>query len=200
MKRILLLVFVAALTAHTAPFLAADNRGEPDYYPLKPGTKWNYQVTAQGKTVKVSNVIDKIEEVKGQSLAVQKTIVNGAVGATEKLSANRQGVFRHQTNNIDTTPPICLIKYPVKPGDSWEGEHQSGPDKSKVTVKVGKFEEIKVPAGKYKTISATLTTNVKGQNVTTTYWFADNVGIVKQTAMIGGLNVLMELEKFEPAK
>ena len=101
---------------------------------------------------------------------------------------------------MDTTPPICLLRYPVKPGDTWEGEHQSAGEKSKVVVKIGEFQEIKVPAGKYKAITATLTTSIKGQNITTTYWFAANVGIVKQTAMIGALDINMELEKFEPAK
>jgi hypothetical protein len=39
-----------------------------------------------------------------------------------------------------------------------------------------------------------------GKEVDTTYWFAPNVGIVKQIAMIGELNLTMELEKFEAAK
>jgi len=40
----------------------------------------------------------------------------------------------------------------------------------------------------------------KGQNVTATYWFVKDVGIVKQTVDAPGLSILMELEKFEPAK
>jgi hypothetical protein len=200
MKQLCSLTFVAILAGPVAPFLSAGDKENPDYYPLKPGTKWDYQVNAQGKTVKVTNVIDKTEMVKGESLAVLKTLVNGQASATEKLSSNRQGLFRHQTNGMDTIPPICLLRYPVKPGDKWEGEHQSGAEKSKVEVKVGKFEEVQVPAGKYKAITSTLTTSIKGQNITTTYWFAPNVGIIKQTAMIGPLNITMELEKFHPAK
>ena len=39
-----------------------------------------------------------------------------------------------------------------------------------------------------------------GQNVTTTYWFVKDIGFVKQTVDAAGLSILMELEKFEPAK
>jgi len=54
MKQLLMLV-CAAVLAGSGPVLRADEtKPNPDYYPLKPGTKWDYQVNAGGKIVKVS--------------------------------------------------------------------------------------------------------------------------------------------------
>jgi hypothetical protein len=95
-----------------------------------------------------------------------------------------------------------LIKYPIKPGDKWDGEHQMGPDKAKVVTKVGNSQQIQVPAGQYNAVPVTLTTSVKGQTIDTTYWFAPNVGIVRQTATIPGpagpITITTELEKYTP--
>ena len=47
---------------------------------------------------------------------------------------------------------MLLVKYPVKPGDTWEVNHQAGADKVTGTAKVGNFEEVQVPAGRVTAI------------------------------------------------
>lgn len=200
MKRMPAYFLLACLVALGHAGRTAQAQGEPDYYPLKPGTKWFYQVSAAGQVVKASNEIEKTEVIGGETLALQKTIVNGQVTATEHLTSDRRGVVRHRFNGMEIKPALVLLKSGFKPGDTWQIDHQAGADQVKGTAKVGEFTEVQVMAGKYKAIPVTLSSVVKGQNITTTYWFAAGVGIVKQTATIGAVNVSMELEKIEMPK
>ncbi len=204
MKRFLLLAGVVFAFSAGPSSLPAGDKDDPNFYPLKAGSKWEYKLTAGTQTITLINTIDKSEVVKEETQFVLKSVVKDKNGdktvGTEVLSTNRQGVFRHKTNNMESVPPVCIIKYPVKPGESWEAEHQIGPQKAKVKVAVGNFQEIQVPAGKYKAISVTLTTMDMGQNVTSTYWFANNVGYIKQTVDTPKGKVTLELEKYDAGK
>src|SRR5262249_53397893 len=57
----------------------------PDFYPLRVGTKWDYNVTVGEKSIKIQNEVTGIEMVKGEPQAVQATNVNGKAAATEYL-------------------------------------------------------------------------------------------------------------------
>jgi hypothetical protein len=61
-------------------------------------------------------------------------------------------------------------------------------------------EKVEVPAGKYKATKVVINLDSNGQMVTTTYWFVQNIGFVRQTVEAPGLSVEMALEKFQPGK
>ena len=67
-------------------------------------------------------------------------------------------------------------------------------------AKAGKEEEVTVPAGKYKAVTSELEVMASGVNVKTRYWFAKDVGVVKQTMEFNDKNVEMELSKFQKGK
>jgi hypothetical protein len=110
-----------------------------------------------------------------------------------------QGIFRCRNNDKEISPPICLLKYPVKDKAEWGGDIKLGNEKGKYFCETRK-ESVEVPAGKYEAVRVSIRLESKLQNLTTTYWFVKNVGIVKQTVDAAGLANLMELEKFEPVK
>lgn len=197
-----LILFVLGLILSCQPLATAQ---EPkSYYPLKAGNKWTYQIesdsVAKG-TAKLINQIAKIEKIDGVSLARMETTAKGKVAATEHLSANEKGVFRHRYNGAEITPPICLLKFPIKKGDSWKSESMTGKEKIKVACK-SEEEEIEVPAGKFKTVKVVLDAEVvdAGIIVSTTYWFAQGVGIVKQHVNINSMQFSILLEKFDEGK
>ena len=65
-----------------------------NYYPLKPGTKWTYQVDAGGrKEVEVSNQIVKDRNDRWQVNGPTGNLLNGNVVATEHLTSTAEGVF-----------------------------------------------------------------------------------------------------------
>ena len=70
----------------------------------------------------------------------------------------------------------------------------------KGTFKSGE-EEITVPAGKYKTVTAfTTECEINGNKAEFKYWFAPGVGVVKQTMSIGGGAIVSDLKKLEAVK
>jgi hypothetical protein len=191
-------VFAGAL-AGWSPQGAAGEKAAPDYFPLKVGTKWHYRAEVGGKMLQVTNRIAKIEKIDGKPVALLETVLGGQVTATEHLRATPKGVFRYRYNGMDVSPPLCLLRYPVKKGDSWESELKIGGEQLKAMCRVG-TEDIKVPAGKYKTVTSRVDADAGGLRISTTCWFAPGVGMVKQTADIGGQMITLELEKYEPAK
>jgi hypothetical protein len=197
----LLLVFLSVDGARliSAP---AEKDDAPDFYPLKVGTKWHYRVTAgeQGP-VQIINQIAKIEKIDDQSLARLECNRDGKVTATEHLASTSKGIFRHRTNGIESSPPICLLRYPVKKDDSWNSETTVGEEKGKVTCTVlDDKAEIEVPAGKYTAVCVKVEIKTKDNELSTTYWFVAGVGMVKQTVELGKTSVKLELEKVEKPK
>jgi hypothetical protein len=171
----------------------------PNYFPLQVGNTWQYELTANGNKGTMVNKIARTETVNGVERAVLETSVMGKVVNSEHLRQTEQGVFRYRNNNDELMPPLPLLKYPVKAGDKWDGEMTANNQKVKYTAEVGE-ETIQLPAGQFKTVRVAIRADIQGQQLTTTYWFAQDVGLVKQTAQLGTVNMSMELEKFERAK
>lgn len=181
---------------------AQEKKPEPvvDYYPLQVGNQWSFKVTVGDNTATATSKIAKIETIDGVELARLDAIVNGNVVATEHLRQDGKGIFRYRNNGAEISPPICLLKYPVKDKDKWEGDIKVGNDKGKYFCET-KEENVEVPAGKFeKAIKVSIRLESKGQNVNTTYWFVKEKGFVKQTVEAAGLSIVMELEKYEAGK
>jgi hypothetical protein len=173
----------------------------PDYYPLKVGTKWTFAVDqGTGLKVQVTNQIAKLETIDGKALAVQQTVVDGKITATEHLASTPQGVFRYRMNGIVMKPPACILKYPVKEGERWEAATTAGNQRVILEFEAGKSEEVTTPAGRYKTVSVMGTASEGGTKIGSTCWYAPNVGIVKQRTDSAGKQIHVELVKFEPVK
>jgi hypothetical protein len=193
------LAFAVTLPADSQVVTARSNL--PDYYPLKAGAKWTYEVDAgDGQKTRVTNQLAKIETIDGKELARLETTIGGTVAATEHLSSSPNGVFRHRYNGVEVTPALCILRYPFKEGESWEGEPMIGPQKVKVTIKSLRREELTVPAGKYKAVSVSVETNVNGVRIYATSWYAPDIGVVRQVTDIGQKKIKLELVKFEPGK
>jgi hypothetical protein len=215
MKTMLRTLIIAALAAFPAPLLAqtpskstqssSTETGQskaPNYYPMKVGTKWHYQLDAgNGQKVQLVSEIGGVDTINGKSLARLEVAANGKkLPTTEHLQSDDKGVYRVRMNNMEVTPPIQLIKYPLKEGQTWGGETSAAGQKMKVECSEGKPEEVQVPAGKYQAIPTTITVTqglIKLKNV---FWFAEDVGIIKQRSEIGPQTVTLELTKYEAGK
>ena len=181
----------------------------PDYYPVKVGTKWEYKVGVDN--VQPATVVYRISKIEGtgdKALAVLEQLVNDQVQATEHIGVREDGVYRYRlimksekATTSEFSPPVCLLKYPVKEGSYWETGTKLGTKEFTVIGREGPLEEVEVPAGKYKAIKVKIETTVTGTKVNNTYWFAPEVGLIKQTAeYMPGKSFTMELAKFEEGK
>ena len=175
----------------------------PNYYPMQAGAQWHFNVQVGDNSFKAVSKIAKIESIDEVPLARLEAYIDGELKATEHLNQTDKGVFRHRNNGKEITPPICLLKYPIKAGAKWEGDITVGTETGKYYCEV-QDDDVSVPAGKFKTtrVSIRLESDVKGEKkvVNTKYWFVPNIGFVRQTVDAGDLHIVMELEKFEMGK
>jgi hypothetical protein len=171
----------------------------PSYYPLEVGTKWEYDLTINGNVLQMNSKIVRTEKIDDVPLAVLEAEIGGKATATEHLRQTAKGLLRYRTNQFVADPPLILLPSPVKPGDKWGGAFMVGESKAKYAAQVQE-ETVEVPAGKFKTLRVAIVLEQDGKIINTTYWFAQNVGFVKQTVNAEGINLVIEMRKFEPKK
>jgi hypothetical protein len=198
-KKPLITVFtLALLLAMMTRLHAQDKVAESPYYPLQVGNTWSYKIKGLNQTV--TTKVTKHEKVGDVMCAVVESSADGK-SQIEYVAVKDDGVYRYKGMGQTIDPPIRFLKLPAKKGDTWEIESKVG---GVITVKgqgtIKEKTEVTVPAGKYKAIVAFNDLEIVGQKLTTTYYFAEKVGMVKQTANFNGIDVIMELEKFEPGK
>jgi hypothetical protein len=174
----------------------------PDYYPLKPGTKWTYELDpGNGRKIRATNQITKLETLDGKLMARMETVINGRVATTEHLIGTPMGVFRYRMRDIEVSPPVCFLKYPFREGEAWVAEPKIGRLQLKMSFQSGRAEQVTSIAGKYDAVTVAYVIDLNGTPAKTTSWYAPNVGLVKQSTEIGGdKTTTMELVTFEAGK
>lgn len=192
-------MLVAILCLSIPQLLVAQDAARPNYYPLKVGTKWYYRLDVNGQSIEVVNQVTKIDKVDGEDRATIDSAIQGMGKGSETLSTNDKGIFRHSMNGLNVKTPICILRYPVKNGDTWDGETEINGQTMKLKGKTG-AEEVTVPAGKYQATTSHIETDFMGQKFTTTYYFVPEIGIVKQIMSLGDRKFFIELQRTEMGK
>ncbi len=197
MKRPFLAVLFLAFASLPAPHAPGQEKtlGSP-YYPLTIGTQWSYQVGAVQVTMRVT----KHEKIGDVMCGVVESSVDGKVVATEHISSGDTGVFRYTFNGQKASEPLCILKLPPKKDQTWTFDAKIATETVKGEFKSGE-EEIKVPSGTYKAITAVTTScELNGNKAEFKYWFVKDVGVVKQTMNLGGREIVSELKEFKLVK
>jgi hypothetical protein len=195
-----------ALTLGFVPTRAEDKQSESPWFPMKVGTAWDYQAGIGSKC----HLEIKAHEKIGDALTARLELIkDGAVQAVENVGLTPQGICRFQfaLKKGDQAiteipkPPVLILKLPPKKGESFTVDSKAGGKTYKGTFKIDE-DTITVPAGgPYKTIRVTSQElEADGLKPTVTTWYAENIGIVKQTITEGGQTINLELEKFTPGK
>jgi hypothetical protein len=205
MRRMLAVLLVGAMFLATGSTRAQEKPKlvETPWYPLAVGNKWVYQYD-EGKK-KCEFRVAAHEDFGGVLCARVELLIDGRVASTEHISVTSAGVFRNGYAGAKPDKPIQILKLPPTAGDAWDVDSRAlGTE----TVK-GKFnvaaEAVKVGGTSYdKAIKVTgKDMDANGLKFSTTYYFAENVGIVKQIIEVGETTkqtTILELEKFEPVK
>ena len=167
------------------------------YFPLEVGSKWFYKCGENRFRLEVV----KFEKVGTTNCARVELFVNNKSEAAEHIAVGKDGVMRFTFDGKKAEPPIPFLKLPVKDKDKWKVESKVDGLPLKGGFEAGTEDKVKVPAGTYKTATVTGTDlEANGVKLTLKYYFAENVGMVKQVIDIAGQKIVIELEKYEPAK
>jgi hypothetical protein len=169
------------------------------YYPLKVGNTWTYKSGTETITVTVA----KLEEIDKQMSARIEASGGSIKGPlSENIVIKADGIFRVAAVDKKVEPPVKLLGLPPKKGDSWKIDAKIGSEKLEGKFESGEVDEVKVPAGTYKNVVTVTGSDIdaNGVKMSMTYYFAKEVGMVKQSLKIAGQEIVLELEKFEPGK
>jgi hypothetical protein len=174
---------------------AKDKAGETPYYPLQVGNTWNYRAGENRYSMRVA----KHEKVGDAMTAKVEMLVDGKVRSEENIGVTGDGVYRYSYEGKEAKPSVRFLKLPPKKGDTWDVNSRWGNDTIKGTFKAGE-ETVTVPAGKFETVTSSCDKFTAGDTeISVTYYFAENVGVVRQVIEASGQKIVIELEKFEPA-
>jgi hypothetical protein len=186
------------LLAWAAAAPAQDKMETTPYYPMAVGTTWEYKAGDSKYTLKVT----KHEKVGNTLCARVEMFVKDKAVSYENVGVTKDGVCRFGFENKgEAKPPVLFLKLPPKKDQSWQVDSKIGGEQIKGTFKDGGEEDVKVPAGSYKAVvvsSQDLEAN--GVKMAVTYYFAKDVGMVKQIVEVAGQKVVVELEKYEAGK
>jgi hypothetical protein len=171
---------------------------ESPWYPLQIGNAWTYKDSAgQRFTLKVARheTIDKVPAARVEMLGP-----DGKMMAFEYVAVTDSGVFRYSFGDLKPDKPVMILKLPPKKGDEWKVDTKVLKESLTATFKIAE-KEVKVPAGTYKTMEASSDDfEAAGMKLSCTFYFAENVGLVKMELKVSGQTIALELEKFEPGK
>ena len=195
--RFLLLTFAwTALSqlASAAPVPKEVLKKFPDYYPLELGNEWLYQIGGSEITV----VVTAADKKDGVQTGTLETKAQGKTIASEKMRIDATGVYRTHINAQEITPPVLILKFGIRDETEWATKSKVGDATVDFVFKLEGLEEVKTPAGDYKAVRVSGAGDLAGTDSSTSYLFADGVGVVKLSYVAGGREAVMELKKFTP--
>jgi hypothetical protein len=181
--------------------------GKPAYCLTRVGDRCVYSITARGKTDETRHLVTAVEQADGAVLvSVGLEHEHGDPAPYLKLKLTDAGVYMVRESRDEFDPPVCLLKLPVKAGDSWSVERPAVGELagSKRSYRTAGDEDVEVPAGKFRAVRVEETTewtgHLKGLTTQTTTWYAPSVGRVKEVHKVGQSEMVTVLKSFVPAK
>jgi hypothetical protein len=198
MKLVVQLAAFLLLLGLTAAPAADDKVKDSPYYPLQVGNKWHYR-TGMGK---FTFQVKKHEKMGDTICAVMEASRDGKTFNTEYWGIRNDGIYRFSMQGQKQAKPYCVLKLPPKKGATWKADFKISGEPHMGSFTIGE-EEVTVPAGKFQAVTAISEgfQSPDKRKLKYKYWFAEKVGLVKQTTDIGDVaSMIMELEKFEPAE
>jgi hypothetical protein len=175
---------------------AEDAPATTPYFPLAVGSKWTYKCGENRFRLEVV----KFEKVGETDCARVELFVNDKSQAAEDIAVTKDAVLRFTFDGKKAEPPIPFLKLPIKDKQTWKVESKVDGQLLKGGFASGE-EEVKVPAGTYKAVTVTGTDlEANGVKLNLKYYFAKDVGMVKQVIEIAGQKIVIELEKYEAGK
>lgn len=210
-----LLLFGLAVLVPLSSLRAQDKLAQ--YLPLQEGQEWHYKkkVIEDGKplTGEAGTVVVRVtgrdevtvtEEKGKKQTALAYTLESsggdkkaGGKKLTEQVVVLANGIYRRSAAGKSITPQLAILKLTK----SWQVESMTNDTPITGTFELGQ-EDVTVPAGKFDKATTSTADKLKigDQTMFIKYWFAVDVGIVKQEMRVGNYQVTLELQGIRKAK
>ncbi|MHC9542532.1 MAG: hypothetical protein AB9903_23740 [Vulcanimicrobiota bacterium] len=191
-----------------------------DYFPLEKGTSWRYSFEGLSKKGNISMDADAEEALDEGKGTIIKWMRN--LGEDEEGQSSDRELYVKKSDSsviaykrvhpiigyIETNlnPPQCILKLPLKEGESWQWEGKIFGMKSTAVFKTEGRERITLSDKSYNAVKVTeQCTIADGRTCSISRWYAPGKGMVKQESKTMVKNEYaeqaeMKLESFSPAK
>ncbi|WP_157369538.1 hypothetical protein [Zavarzinella formosa] len=172
------LVTVGVSVAAPAP---RDSQGP--YFPIRKGDTRVYETCHGDLKDEHTEVVTGVENRKGTLRVTHGWLSDGEPRNLTTVIVSSEGVFNVIAENAEEQLLAPILKFPLKPGESWVVER--GPDPFgtpflRKTYTVGREEEIEVPAGRYKTFCIECVEEIGDATYRGKQWHSPVVGLVKR--------------------
>jgi hypothetical protein len=160
--------------------------------------------TLTGKRSEMQDAKPATEEISVGKVMTLGKATGVALDIRQNGKLTRQEVFKEQADGLyfvgagasdkmEISPPICLVKYPVKDGEAvtwsgilrFKGTNAPGTAFSRVSAR----DTVKLPGGTFPVwrVDTVISTTVEGAQVAfpTVRYFSPGIGIVKQKTLAG---------------
>ena len=182
----LLCTIVLVLLLVTPGTSAEKSAPAADFFPLRVNDSWTYRNTSDESqyTLKVLS-----EEKQGDGSIRFLVEMLAGVKVHRYFSKPEGWVFlhfeqypEHQGLEAKYEPPKKYLQNPLVPGFKWQW---SGKDYTQQEFAedntVADFEDVTVPAGKFRAMKLVSFVTGASSPMTRTYWYAEGVGLIKTT-------------------
>lgn len=201
-----LALFLVAVTA--AARKPKSEKPDADYFPLRVGDSWTYRNSESGGyTLKV------LSEEPQQGGPVRYVVEVRSEVVIQNLFSKPAGwVLLHAENYLEHEglkatyePPKQYLPNPPVIGQKWEwtGKDPTQTERRETNHVVG-FENVTVPAGKFRAMKVTSEISGGAIPMIKTSWYAPGVGLVKSATQGGQIKYGSELTDYsfkkQPAK
>lgn len=184
----------------------AISQGKPDssqsFLPAKVGDTLVYEEAysngnADAKRLITRTVVMADKTTTGMTVAIKER----SDGSVEFYQQSSSGVYLACRDIQPFDPPACVLRLPLKKGDTWE---INDPKVFPVPIKfaTGEEEEVEVPAGKFKAVRVEKKIVFPdAKTVRVTDWVVPGYGVVKARARLAdGTEMVIVLKSFTHAK
>ena len=190
LNRPLSTIAVAFLLLATNAAAQKAKKPAADYFPLRVEDSWTYRNTADDSqyTLKV------LSEEKQEDGSIRYMVELRAGVQVQKFFSKPAGSVllhmerfpEHEGLEMKYDPPRQYLQNPLVAGFKWQwsGKDYTNMDFAEENRVVG-FENVTVPAGKFRAMKIVSQVTGAAHPMTKTYWYADGVGMVKTTTEAG---------------
>jgi Protein of unknown function (DUF3108) len=190
-----ILVFVVPV--ESAPKL----KDLPDaaYFPMTVGDRWVTEMQYKTFSSEYTEVVTAVEKKDEATLVTIGREVEGTVGPqVSQIRITDKGIFRVSSLGTVYDAPYCVLRLPLKVGETWTSEVGSGGNvTSTFKYKAIKEEDVQVPAGKFRAFRIEVDLDNSGRAGRSTIWYAPQVGVVKMDHEDGDAGYVRTLKSFK---
>jgi hypothetical protein len=173
------------------------------YFPTTVGDRLVTEMRYKTHTDEYTEVVTAVEKKDGAVVVSVGREVDGKVSPqSSDVRVTDKGLFRMSLLGTVYDEPYCILKLPLKPGETWTSESASGGGAVKSTFKYKaiKEEDVEVPAGKFHAFRIEVDVDTRGRATHSTIWYDARVGVVKMEYGDGDSGYVRVLKSFTPGK